>query len=111
MIECTRSWGYTHYFFSIICQKPVNFEENTIGVHFKIKISGLKNDRINAGSINFPFYKVSIYSARKKIVAFLLFIAGFTVAVILYYSSYFLFDSHIANQHGTIVPNGKTVLL
>lgn len=70
VIERTRSWGYTRYFFSIICQKPVNFEENTNGVHFKIKISRLKNVRVNAGSINSPFCRVSIYSTRKKLLLF-----------------------------------------
>ena len=43
--------------------------------------------------------------------SFLMFICGFTVAVILYNDIYYLFDSHSRNQHGQMVVNGQSVLL
>ena len=40
-----------------------------------------------------------------------MFICGFTVVVILYNDSYYLFNSHNRDQHGEVVANGQSVLL
>lgn len=61
--------------------------------------------------INFPFYVVSIYSERKELFFFFLFIAGFTAAVIPYCSRCFLFHSYSRNQQKAMVPKGISDLL
>ena len=60
--------------------------------------------------IIFPFYGVSIYSATKEVLVLLLFIAGFTVPFIRFWSRFILFDLHNINKHGAMVRNGKSVL-
>ena len=53
------------------------------------------------------------YSARFSGDGFLLFVNGFTLAVIyeIEHNSYFLFDSHSRNEHGFLVSDGKSVLI
>ena len=56
------------------------------------------------------FYGVSIFCEERD-VGFLLFIAGFTAALISHCIRYFFFDSLSRNQHCAMVPNGKSILL
>ena len=60
---------------------------------------------------DFLYLQAIHLSDSKKGNDFLMFICGFTVAVILYNDSYYLFDSHSRNQHSQMVVNGQSVLL
>ena len=59
----------------------------------------------------FPYLQAIHLSTSEKGNGFLMFICGFTVAVILYNDSYYLFDSHSRNQYSQMVVNGQSVLL
>ena len=46
-----------------------------------------------------------------KGVGFLMFISGFTIAMIPYLDSYYLFGSHSRNGQGSMIPKSKSILL
>ena len=99
--------------------KTVNFEKNANEWRFEIKMLNLENSKVNADSNNFPLLQSIDLFCEERGVIFLLFITGFTVAarklpwLQLFHIivGILLFNSHSRNQHGVMIPNGKSVLL
>ena len=71
----------------------------------------MKNGPIDIMVKDFPYLQAIHVNISEKGNGFLMFICGFTVAVILYNDSYDFFNSHSRNQPGKMVVNGQTVLL
>ena len=91
--------------------KATDFEEISNEGHFEIKMLKLENGKANAGSNKFPFLRSINLFWEERAVVFLLFIAGFTAAVIPYCSRCFLFHSYSRNQQKAMVPKGISDLL
>ena len=78
---------------------------------FSVEYLSLENSEVNANSQKFPFLRDIHNECVDKGVEFFMFISGFTIAVILYLDSYYLFDSHSRNGQGSMIPQDKSVLL
>ena len=96
MIECTKMWGKVHYCIQWFAKNCWFLGEASKG-NFEIRILKLENG-------------ASIYFATIEVLVLLLFIAGFTVPVIPFWSRFNLFDLHNRNKHGAMVPNSNSVL-
>ena len=86
----------------------IHFPQGLVGIEFlENKTGEISYNRSDATLVSL-FYSVSIIGN-----GFLIFINGFTIAVIYGrgLNSYFLFDSHSRNQQGLPVPEGKSILI
>ena len=71
----------------------------------------LENGEINAYSQGFSFIRGINDGCINKSIRFVLFIAGFTIAVISCLDSYYTFDLHSRNEQGSMASQGKSLLL
>ena len=78
---------------------------------FSVEYLSLENDKVNAHSQEFPFLRALLNECVDKCVRFLMFVSGFTIAVIPYLDSYYPVNSHSRNGQGSMMPQGKSVLL
>ena len=81
------------------------------GHMFSAEYLSLENGEVSAHSQEFPFLRGIHNGCVDNGVGFFVFISGFTIAVISYLDSYYLFDSHSRNGQGSMIPQGKPVLL
>ena len=81
------------------------------GHMFSVEYVSLENGEVSAHSQEFPFLRGMHNGCVDKGVGFLVFLSGFTSAVIPYLDSYHLFDSHSRNGLGSMIPQCKLVLL
>ena len=87
-----------------------NVVQTADGRMFLVEYLSLENGEVSAHSQEFPFLRGIHNACVDKGVGFLMFISGFTIAVIPYLDSYYLFDSHIRNGQGLMITQGKSVL-
>ena len=78
---------------NVVYVEKLEFQQGTIMKHTENFLSGSYHSNINNGN------------------GFLLFIDGFTLAIIWNKANFFLFDSHSRNKDGQISENGTSVLL
>ena len=78
---------------------------------FSLEYLILENGEVNTHSQEFPFLRGPHNECVDKGVGFFMFISGFTIVVIPYLDSYYLFDSYSRNGQGSTIPPGKSVLL
>ena len=83
--------------------ETVDIIKNINRGYFEIKMFKLEKGEVNAGSRNIPLLRSFDLFCEGRDVGYLLCIAGFI--------AYFLFVSHSRNQHGAMIPYGKSVLL
>ena len=76
-----------------------NVVQTADGHMFLIEYLSLENGEVIAHSQEFPFLRGIPNGCVDKI-QFLVFISGFTIAVIPYLDSYYLFDSHSRSGQG-----------
>ena len=88
-----------------------NVDQTADGHMFSAEYIPLENGEVNAHSQEFPFLRGIHNECVDRGVGFLMFISGFAIAVIPYLDSYYLFDSHSRNSQGSMIPQGKSVLL
>ena len=79
--------------------------------HVFSRIFVILNGEVNACTQEFPFLRGIHDKCVDKGAGFLMFISDFTTAVTPYLNSYYLFDSHSRNGQGSMIPQGKSVLL
>ena len=90
---------------------PSKVSVRDVNFCFKINYLSLENGAIDIMVEDFLNFQAIHLNTSEKGNSFLMFICGFTVAVILYNDIYYLFDSHSRNQHGQVVVNGQSILL
>ena len=88
-----------------------NVAQEVDGRMFLVEYLSLENGEVNAHSQEFPFLRGIHNECVDRGVGFFMFISGFAIAVIPYLDSYYLFDSHSRNGQGSMIPQGKSVLL
>ena len=81
------------------------------GCSFGVELLSLENGEVNCFSTGFPFLRAIHDSCEKSGVGFLIFITGYTVAIVPMGNKFYLFDSHSRNRLGEVVPDGTSVLL
>ena len=79
--------------------------------NFSVELMSLENGEISADSIDFPFLRAIYNSCVDRGDGFLMFLCGFTIAIIPYRNFFYSFDSHSRNGQGEMIANGKSVLL
>ena len=77
------------------------------GHMFSAEFLLLENGEVNAHSQEFPFLRGIHDGYVDKDIEFLMFLSGFTIAVIVYLNSFHLFDSHSRNGPGSVILQGK----
>ena len=86
-----------------------NVIQTADGCMFSVEYLSLENGEVSAHSQEFAFLTGIHNGCVDKCVGFLVFISGFTIAVIPYLDSYYLFDSHSRNGQGSMIPQGKVI--
>ena len=88
-----------------------NVVQTADGHMFSEEYLSLENGEVSAHSQEFQFLRGIHNGCVDKGIEFLAFISGFTIAAIPYLDSYYLFNSHSRNGQGSMIPQGKSVLL
>ena len=88
-----------------------NVVQTADGCMFSVDYLSIENGEVSAHAEEFAFLRGIHNGCVDEGVRCLVFISGFTIAVIPYLDSYYLFDSHSRNGQGSMILQGKSVLL
>ena len=91
----------------LVADELPNVVQTADGHMFSVEYLSLENGEVSAHLQEFPFLRGIHIGCVDKGVGFLVFISGFTIAVIPYLDSYYLFDSHSRNGQGSMIPQGN----
>ena len=78
---------------------------------FSVEYFSLEKTEVNAYSQVFSFLRGINDGCVSKSIRFLVFILGFTIPVMPYLDSYYLFELHCKNKQGSMASQDKSLLL